>query len=55
MTLEETHNRFVVVVLSEDVRMDSGRMLAAPGAHACARCERVVCRPAHAEAMTDQS
>jgi len=27
MTLEETHNRFVVVVLSEDVRMDSGRML----------------------------
>jgi beta-N-acetylhexosaminidase len=27
MTTEETHNRVVVVVLSEDVRMDVGRML----------------------------
>jgi len=54
MTLEETHNRFVVVVLSEDVRMDSGRMLGRQVRMRVPDANVLSVDPRIAEAMTDQ-
>jgi beta-N-acetylhexosaminidase len=54
MTLEETHNRFVVVVLSEDVRMDSGRMLGRQVRMRVPDANVMSVDPRIAEAMTDQ-
>jgi beta-N-acetylhexosaminidase len=54
MTREETHNHLVVVVLSEDVRMDSGRVLAREVRSRVPDANVIYVDPRIAEAMTDQ-
>ncbi len=40
---EEVHNRLVVVIFSEDVRLDAGRVLETPASLACPRCAYLLC------------
>jgi beta-N-acetylhexosaminidase len=54
MTTEETHNRLVVVVLSEDVRMDSGRVLAREVRGRVPDANVIYVDPRIADAMSDQ-
>ena len=54
MTTEETHNRVVVVVLSEDVRMDSGRVFARQMRSRVPDANVIYVDPRTAEAMTDE-
>jgi len=55
MTTEETHNNLVVVVLSEDVRMDSGRLLGRQVRNRVPDANVIYVDPRIAEAMTDQT
>jgi beta-N-acetylhexosaminidase len=54
MTTEETHNRLVVVVLSEDVRSDSGRVLARQVRSRVPDANVIYVDPRIAAAMTDE-
>jgi beta-N-acetylhexosaminidase len=54
MTAEETHNRLVVVVLSEDVRMDSGRVLAREVRGRVPDANVIYVDPRIADAMSDE-
>jgi beta-N-acetylhexosaminidase len=54
MTREETHNRLVLVVLSEDVRLDSGRVLAREVRNRVPDANVIYVDSRVADAMTEQ-